>query len=250
VSTATHGLRVLAIVPAFNEGETSAGVVREIRRVAPGVDVVVVDDCSTDRTAAYARREGARVLPLPINLGIGGAVQTGFKHAELRNYDAVVQVDGDGQHDPAEIATVVAPLARGEADVVIGSRFLTKTGYRAPFARRVGMLLFAAVSRWAMRQHIHDTTSGFRALNREAYRYLARHYPIDFPDVETLILLKQAGFRLLEVSVKMRPRAAGRSSTTTLRSLYYPFKMTLAVLVVMLRRPPARPEPIREGDPR
>ncbi len=122
--SATHGLKVLAIVPAYNEGETTAEVVRDIQRLAPGVDIVVVDDCSPDDTGDWARNAGARVLPLPVNLGIGGAVQTGFKYAEAHGYDVVIQVDGDGQHDPAEIGLIVGPIARGEADVVIGSRFL------------------------------------------------------------------------------------------------------------------------------
>lgn len=237
-----HGLKVLAIVPAHNEGETTAEVVRDIHRLAPGVDVVVVDDCSSDRTGEWARQAGARVLPLPVNLGIGGAVQTGFKYAEDHGYDAVIQVDGDGQHDPAEIGLIVGPVARGEADVVIGSRFLKKTAYKAPFTRRVGMVLFASVARWAMNQKITDTTSGFRALNREAFQYFARHYPTDFPDAESLVLLKRAAFRLTEVSVNMKPRKRGTSSTTTLRSLYYPFKMIMAVFIVMLREPPARPK--------
>lgn len=241
MSAIHHGLKVLAIVPAHNEGETTAEVVRDIHRLAPGVDVVVVDDCSSDLTGDWARKAGARVLPLPVNLGIGGAVQTGFKYAEDHDYDAVIQVDGDGQHDPAEIGLIMGPVARGEADVVIGSRFLRKTAYKAPLARRVGMILFASVARWAMRQKITDTTSGFRALNREAYRYFARHYPTDFPDAESLVLLKRAAFRLSEVSVNMKPRKRGQSSTTTLRSLYYPFKMTMAVLVVLLREPPKRP---------
>lgn len=240
-ASATHGLRVLAIVPAYNEGETTAEVVRDIHRLAPGVDVVVVDDCSPDDTGEWARNAGARVLPLPVNLGIGGAVQTGFKYAEAHGYDVVVQVDGDGQHDPAEIGLIVGPIARGEADVVIGSRFLKKTAYKAPFARRAGMIVFATVARWAMKQHITDTTSGFRALNRDAYMFFARHYPTDFPDAESLVLLKRSGFALKEVSVQMRPRKRGHSSTTTLRSIYYPFKMTLSVFVVMMRQPPPRP---------
>lgn len=240
-ASATHGLKVLAIVPAYNEGETTAEVVRDIQRLAPGVDIVVVDDCSPDDTGEWARNAGARVLPLPVNLGIGGAVQTGFKYAEAHGYDVVIQVDGDGQHDPAEIGLIVGPIARGEADVVIGSRFLKKTAYKAPFARRAGMIVFATVARWAMRQHITDTTSGFRALNRDAYMFFARHYPTDFPDAESLVLLKRSGFTLKEVSVQMRPRKRGHSSTTTLRSLYYPFKMTLSVFVVMMRQPPPRP---------
>jgi hypothetical protein len=166
-------------------------------------------------------------------------VQTGFKYAVAEGYDAAVQVDGDGQHPSEELPRLLEPLARGDADVIIGSRFLEKTDYKTPFTRRVGMILFSTVARWAMGQRITDTTSGFRALNRRALRFLARNYPVDFPDAETLVLLKRAGFRIQEVSVNMRPRLSGKSSTTTLRSLYYPFKQTLSVLVVMLRQPPA-----------
>lgn len=238
----THGLKVLAIIPAHNEGETTAEVVADVKRLAPGVDIVVVDDCSSDRTGEWARRAGVPVLPLPVNLGIGGAVQTGFKYAERHGYDAVIQVDGDGQHEPSEIGLTIGPLARGEADVVIGSRYLTrKPTYKTPFARRVGMIIFANVARWAMRQRITDTTSGFRSLNRGAFCYFARYYPTDFPDAESLVVLKKAGFRVTEVPVNMRPRKRGHSSTTTLKSIYYPFKLTLAIFVVMLRQPPPRP---------
>jgi glycosyltransferase involved in cell wall biosynthesis len=233
-------MRVLAIIPAFREEAVIEQVIAGLRKTRPEVEAVVVDDCSPDRTAERARRAGAAVLRLPVNLGIGGAVQTGFKYAAARHYEAVVQVDGDGQHDPAEMAKILAPLERGEADVVIGSRFLEDTGYRAPFARRVGMILFSAVARRAMGQRITDTTSGFRALNRAAFVYLARNYPVDFPDAETLVLLNRAGFRIREVAVHMRPRLSGKSSTTTLKSIYYPFKQLLSILVVLLRDPPAR----------
>jgi len=235
-------VRTLIIIPAYNETAVIARVVDDVRRAAPDVDIVVVNDASPDDTGARARAAGARVIDLPVNLGIGGAVQTGFKYAVAHGYDAAVQVDGDGQHPSEELPRLLGPLAAGEADVVIGSRFLEKTAYKAPFTRRVGMILFSAVARWAMGQRITDTTSGFRALNRRALRFLAENYPVDFPDAETLVLLKRSGFRLLEVSVNMRPRLSGKSSTTTLRSLYYPFKQTLSVLVVMLRKPP-RVEP-------
>jgi glycosyltransferase involved in cell wall biosynthesis len=176
-------------------------------------------------------------------------VQTGFKYAATRAFDAVVQVDGDGQHDPAELEKILAPIAAGEADVVIGSRFLEDTGYRAPFARRVGMILFSAVARRAMGQRITDTTSGFRALNRAAYMYLARNYPVDFPDAETLVLLHRAGFRIREVAVRMRPRLSGKSSTTTLKSIYYPFKQLLSILIVLLRDPPTRFSEVEADSP-
>ena len=231
-------MKALAIIPAYGEAAVIDKVIREVRRARPDLDVVVVDDCSPDATGRRARAAGAPVLSLPVNLGIGGAVQTGFKYAAARDYDALVQVDGDGQHDPGEIGRILGPLAEGRADVVIGSRFLEKTGYRAPFARRVGILLFSGIARRAMGQRITDTTSGFRALNRRAFVYLARNYPVDFPDAETLVLLKRAGFRLLEVPVSMRPRLSGRSSTTTLRSFYYPFKQMLSILVVLLRQVP------------
>jgi len=231
-------MRVLIVIPAFREAAVIERVIADVRAARPDVDLVVVDDCSPDDTGERARRAGVPVLPLPVNLGIGGAVQTGFKYAVLHDYDAVVQVDGDGQHDPAELEKLLAPLAEGRADVVIGSRFLVDTGYRAPLARRAGMVLFSAIARRAMGQRIADTTSGFRALNRRAVRFLARNYPVDFPDAETLVLLNRGGFRLLEVPVRMRPRFSGKSSTTTLKSIYYPFKQLLSIVVVLLREPP------------
>ena len=232
-------MRVLAIVPAHDEAPAIADVVAELRAAKPELDIVVIDDCSSDDTGARARAAGAPVLRLPVNLGIGGAVQTGFKYAVIRDYDAVVQVDGDGQHDPAQLERILTPLRTGEADVVIGSRFLSGEGYRGPLARRVGMRLFSAVAARAMGRHITDTTSGFRALGRGAFSFLAQDYPVDFPDAETLVLLHRAGFRLLEVPVVMRPRASGHSTTTPLRSLYYPFKQLLSVLAVLLRKRPA-----------
>jgi hypothetical protein len=231
-------VKALVIIPAYGEAAVIDKVIEEVRRARPDLDVVVVDDCSPDATGMRARAAGAPVLSLPVNLGIGGAVQTGFKYAAARNYDALVQVDGDGQHDPAEIGRILGPLADGRADVVIGSRFLEKTGYRSPFTRRVGILLFSGIAHRVMGQRITDSTSGFRALNRRAFVYLARNYPVDFPDAETLVLLKRAGFRLIEVPVNMRPRLSGRSSTTTLKSFYYPFKQMLSILVVLMRQVP------------
>jgi len=235
-------VRILAIVPAFQEEDAIAQVVVDLRKAQPALDVVVIDDCSRDATGSRAREAGARVLTLPVNLGIGGAVQTGFKYAVARGYDAVVQVDGDGQHDPAQLGRILQPLREHEAHVVIGSRFLDDTGYRASPPRRLGMWLFGAVVRAATGQRITDTTSGFRALDRQAFSFLARNYPVDFPDAETLVLLRRAGFDLLEVSVRMRPRTSGHSSTTPLRALYYPFKQLLSVGVVLMRKRPESQE--------
>ncbi len=240
-----EAFRVLILIPAYREAPVIGRVIEDVRTTRPDVDIVVIDDASPDRTGAIAREAGVPVLTLPVNLGIGGAVQTGFKYAVAHGYDAVVQVDGDGQHDPQELATVLGPLRAGKADVVIGSRFLEDRGYKAPFTRRVGMVLFSTVARWAIGQRITDTTSGFRALNRRAVAFLAENYPVDFPDAETLVLLRRAGFTLAEVPVNMRARFSGKSSTTTLKSLYYPFKQMLSVLVVMLRKPP---RPGEDGD--
>ena len=233
-------MRTLVIIPAYNESPVIGEVVRDVLKARPDIDVVVLDDCSRDATGEEAGKAGALVIRLPVNLGIGGAVQTGFKYAVSRGYKAVVQVDGDGQHDPHELAVVLKPLETGEADMVIGSRFVEKTKYKAPFARRVGMILFSAVAHAAMGQKIADTTSGFRAINGDLASFLARNYPVDFPDAETLVLCRRSGFRIKEVAVQMRPRKSGKSSTTTLKSLYYPFKQMLSVLVVLLRKAPQR----------
>ncbi len=238
-------MRTLIIIPAYCEGPVVGDVVREVRAVRPDADVVVIDDCSSDDTGAVARDAGAKVVRLSVNLGIGGAVQTGFKYAAELDYDAVVQVDGDGQHDPGELAKILDPLREGQADVVIGSRFVEKSDYRAPFARRVGIALFGIIAGSVMERRIADTTSGFRALGREAFHFLARNYPVDFPDAETLVLLHRAGFQLLEVPVSMRPRRSGTSSTRLLGSLYYPFKQLLGVVVALLRHLPEQKGPPR-----
>ncbi len=240
-------MRVLAIVPAFNESASVAGVVQGLLALGD-VDVLVVNDGSTDETAARARAAGARVLDLPINLGIGGAVQCGFLHAARNGYDAAVQVDGDGQHVPEEIRRLLAPIVRGEADLALGSRFVGPPSYRAPRARRAGMLVFSLVVRLVTGQRLGDTTSGFRASGRTVIEYLALHYPQDYPEVEALVLLKRAGFRIVEVPCRFAERTAGRSSITAARSAYYVLQVLLAILVGLFRRLPSRePEDLRES---
>lgn len=228
-------LRVLAIVPAYNEEEALPVTLAEIRRVAPWVDVLVVNDHSSDRTPEVAAQCGVPVVTLPFNLGVGGALQAGFGYALEHGYDVALQVDADGQHDPAFLDTVVAPVRRGEADVVIGSRYVSASAYKAPLARRAGMLLFAAIASRAMRRRITDTTSGLRAYTRPVMRFCQEELPHDFPDAPLLILLHRAGFRIREVPVEMRERIAGESFYTATRALYYPFKVGLASLVVALR---------------
>jgi len=229
--------RRIAIVPARNEEGAIGGVVREIRAFDPGLDVVVIDDGSTDGTAELAAAAGAVVLRLPFNLGIGGAVQTGFKYALDHGYDVAVRLDGDGQHDPAELPKLTGPLLRGEADIVVGSRFADPDpAYRPPLARRIGIGFFAAVVSLLVRQKVTDTTSGFQALNGRGIRLFAADYPHDYPEVEATVMVVRHRLRLLEVPVRMREREHGRSSITALRSVYYMVKVLLALVVGMFRR--------------
>ena len=229
--------RRIAIVPAYREERAIAGVVAEIRAFDPGLDVVVVDDGSRDDTAVAARAAGAAVVSLPFNLGIGGAVQTGFKYALAHGYDLAVRLDGDGQHDPAELPKLIEPLLAGEADIVVGSRFAQDDpGYRAPLARRLGIGLFARIVSLLVRQRVTDTTSGFQALNRKGIALFAADYPHDYPEVEATVMVIRHRLRLKEVPARMRERAAGRSSITAVRSVYYMVKVLLAIFVGVFRR--------------
>ena len=235
--------RRLAIVPAYNEAGSIRSVIDEIRAVDADFDIVVIDDGSTDDTARLAERAGARVVRLPYNLGIGGAVQTGFKYAWERGFDIAVQVDGDGQHDAHEIPKLLGPLIDGRADMVVGTRFAGESGYSAPVARRIGIRLFAALVSLIVRQRMTDTTSGFRAVNRRGIRLFATDYPHDYPEVEATVLLYRHQLRIVEVPVAMRTRETGTSSITVLRSVYYMGKVTLALFIGLFRR---RPNPVED----
>ena len=231
-------LRRVAIVPALNEAENIGRVIDELRAFDPGLDVVVVDDGSLDGTAQAAAAKGVRVLRLPFNLGIGGAVQTGFRFAFENDYDIAVRVDGDGQHDPAQLDRVLAPVLNGEADIVVGSRFaaIGARGYRSSRTRRIGIRLLAWVVSRIVGQRVTDTTSGFQALNREGIALFARDYPHDYPEVEATVMVFRHRLRLTEVPVEMRERVAGSSSITALRSIYYMVKVLLAIFVGLFRR--------------
>lgn len=230
--------RVLVVIPAYNEEPTVGDVVRQVLEAGP-YDPLVVDDGSRDGTARAARAAGARVLSLPTNLGIGGAVQTGLRYARAMGYPVAVQVDADGQHDPAEIGRLVAALEAGGWDVAVGSRFLGRGDYRPPPMRAAGMAVFRRLVNWAVGQDIRDTTSGFRAFSRRAIELFAACYPVDYPEVEALVLAHRSGLRVTEVPVRMRPRQAGRSSITPLRSAFYMAKVSLAIAFHLLHRPPA-----------
>ena len=231
--------RLVAIVPAWNESGAIGGVVDEIRAFDARIDVVVVDDASSDDTASVARAHGATVLGLPFNVGIGGAVQTGFRYARDEGYEVAVRLDGDGQHDASELGKLLGPIHAGDADFVVGSRFVDPSGtYRPPFARRVGIGVFARLVSLLGGQHVTDTTSGFAALNRVGIELFAVEYPHDYPEVEATLVALRSGLRLRQVQVDMRERQAGTSSITFVRSLYYIVKVMLALLVASLRRYP------------
>ena len=232
-----RALRGVAIVPARNEEGAIGGVVREILAFDPALDVVVVDDGSTDRTAAVAAAAGAHVVRLPFNLGIGGAVQTGFRYALAHGFDIAVRLDGDGQHDAGQLPAVIEPILAGEADIVVGSRFAARDGhYRGPLSRRLGIRLFAGIVSLLVGQRVTDTTSGFQALNRRGIALFAADYPHDYPEVEATVMVHRHRLRLREVPVVMRERATGSSSITALRSIYYIAKVLLALFVSLFRR--------------
>ncbi len=231
--------RRLAIVPAFNEQESIIGVIQEIRRVRPDFDIAVIDDGSRDNTAAVAGAHGAIVLSLPFNLGIGGAVQTGFLYALEADYDIAVQVDGDGQHDPEEIERIISPLVAGEAEVVVGSRYAGGGTFEHAAHRRLLIKTFAALVTLATGKKFTDTSSSFRAYNRRAIAICADDYPQGFLEsVESLVTLSRYRLRITEVSVVIRQRSTGSTSLSLGRTIAYTIKVTIAIAMGVMRRGP------------
>lgn len=234
--------RVLVVIPAFNEQASLAGVVAEVRQALPSADVLVVDDCSTDGTRAVALGTAAQVLTLPINLGVGGAMRAGFRYALRYGYDAVLQVDGDGQHDPQELPGLVADLAT--ADIVIGARFAGKGDYVATGLRRMAMRLLARSLSRTCKTPLTDVTSGFRAVNRRTIGLFARHYPSEYlgDTVESLVMAARAGLRVQQRPVAMRPRLAGVPSQSPFRASLYLGRALLVLTLARVRRLPSLPE--------
>ena len=231
---------VLVIVPAHNEAESLGGVLAELRQHAGDYDVLVVNDGSTDETAAVARAAGYPVLDMCFNLGIGGAVQAGFKYALEHGYEIAVQLDGDGQHPPDQLDALVAPVRAGECEMSIGSRFLGGGDYEGSVSRRVGTRILSWICVVVTGRRITDATSGFRAFGPKALRYLASFYPADYPEPEAIVLLSRRGLAIREVSVRMRPRQAGRSSISGLGTVYYMAKVSLSLLLAVLKEGPSR----------
>jgi glycosyltransferase involved in cell wall biosynthesis len=229
-------MKILVIVPAYNEEASLPGVVRDLRERVPAADVLVVNDGSRDATVQVARKLGVMVLDLPFNLGIGGAVQAGFLYAERNAYDIAVQFDGDGQHLAGEINKLLEPLMAKQADLVVGSRFLTIGGYKAPVFRKMGIGIFSFVLSRILGMTVTDSTSGFRAANRRVIEFFAHTYPDDYPEVEALVLLHKAGLRMAEVPITMRERTGGKSSITPIRSIYYMTKVLMAIFIDLMKK--------------
>lgn len=227
-------MRALVVIPTLNEAGNITAVIGAVRRAFSG-DIVVIDDGSDDDTATVARREGVIVVRHRCNLGIGAAVQTGFLYALAHGYDAVVRLDGDGQHDPAYIPRFLEPLQSNQADIVVGSRFLAREGYQSTLVRRVGIIILGILSA-LVGTRVTDPTSGFWALNRRALEVLAPSQPDDYPETQALVLATRAGCRIHELPVIMQARTVGRSSIDALHSGFYMIKVTLAVLIEQLRR--------------
>ncbi|HLH38022.1 MAG TPA: glycosyltransferase family 2 protein [Bryobacteraceae bacterium] len=227
--------RLLILIPAFNEEGAVGGVVAEVRQVMPGAPILVVDDCSEDSTAAVARLSGADVLPLPAHLGLGGCVQAGYRLAFELGYDFVIRVDGDGQHDPRYIPKILETLKRENCEMVIGSRFADGGGEHSGLLRRLGIAFFRVMLRPILGKPVHDPTSGFVGVNRTALALFSKSFPLEYPEIEALVVLQRKRFRFIEVPCRMRPRRAGRSTITALRSLYYPVHVLLGVFVNVLK---------------
>jgi glycosyltransferase involved in cell wall biosynthesis len=227
--------RVLVLIPCFNEERAIAGVIAEVRTKLGDIPVLVVDDCSTDSTASVARQAGAGVLPLPHHLGLGGCVQAGYRLAYQLGYDYVVRIDGDGQMDPADIPPILQALETSGCQMVIGSRYLNGQHNHTSWLRGVGIRFFRIVLRPILGRPVQDPTSGFVGVNREALAVFSKSFPLEYPEIEALVVLQRRAFRFMEVPCTVRPRLAGRSTITAVKSIYYILHVLLGVLVNILK---------------
>lgn len=228
--------KTLIIVPAYNEEGAIKKTVQTIKQYNKDCDVLVVNDGSKDSTLEKARETDSIVIDLPSNLGIGGAVQTGYQYAKKNNYDIAIQVDGDGQHDPKYIPEMIDILTKQNFDMVIGSRFIEKTNYKQTFFRMLGINITSGIIKMMTGKKIHDTTSGFRAVNKEILSYFANDYPYDYPEPDTNMRMVLKGMKIKEIPVEMKQRETGVSSISPLKSISYMLKVTLSLFVTRIRK--------------
>lgn len=232
--------RLLVIVPCFNEGKSIAGVLDEINRinlpVGIEISILVVNDCSTDNTLSEATRPGVSILDLPINLGIGGAMQAGYKYADHQGFDLSVQIDGDGQHPPAELNKLLQHYFSTKANVIIGSRFISREGFQSSFLRRIGISYFYWLNRFFIGKKFYDSTSGFRLFDKEAIKIASDNYPDEYPEPESLIIFSRKNLVIQEVQVEMRKRHSGTSSIQYFQQWYYMLKVSIAMFFSFIRK--------------
>lgn len=229
-------MKKLIIIPAYNEQESIKKTVEDIMENAPQFDYIVINDCSTDQTKEICETEKFNVIHLPVNLGIGGAVQTGYLYAARNGYDIAVQVDGDGQHDPKFLEKMADYIEKAHADMVIGSRFIDKEGFQSSGARRVGIKYFTMLIKLLTGAKITDPTSGLRMVNREIIEFFAEEYPKDYPEPESVVAILRRKKKVLEIPVIMRERSGGVSSISIKKSVYYMIKVSLAILIERIRK--------------
>ncbi|MEW8955503.1 glycosyltransferase family 2 protein [Clostridium sp.] len=226
-------MKILVIVPAYNEGKSIYNVVTSIFKEAiEGLHVLVINDGSLDNTAKEAERAGAKIINLPINLGIGGAVQTGYLYAYYNDYDIAIQFDGDGQHRAKDLNRVIEEITSENCDMVIGSRFIEESSYKPSFFRSIGISFFSSLVSKLCNEKVYDTTSGYRAINRKVIESFVHYYPKDYPEVETIAYIIKNGLKVKEIPVLMNYRTEGVSSITPIKSIYYMIKVTLALLIL------------------
>ncbi|HSB05443.1 MAG TPA: glycosyltransferase family 2 protein [Thermodesulfobacteriota bacterium] len=235
---------VFLLIPAYSEGARIGSVIQGVKERYPSLEIVVIDDGSRDDTCSQAIEAGARVISHPFNLGYGVALQTGYKYALKKGYEGIVQMDGDGQHDPTYIQLLLDTIQKGDTDLVIGSRFLKTEGsdreglpYQAPLIRRCGMWLFGAIASLIIKQKVTDPTSGYQAMNRRVLEWVSSDkFPWDYPDADLIIMLHRAGFRIQEVPVRMYENREKKSMHSGWKPIYYVFKMFLSILVTLMRQ--------------
>lgn len=231
-----RNMKKLIIIPAYNESANIENTVKDIVNNAPDFDYVIINDCSTDNTLEICERNGFNVVNLPLNLGIGGAVQTGYRYAYNNGYDIAVQVDGDGQHDPTFLEKMAETMLAENADMLIGSRFIEKEGFQTSRARRMGITYFSWLIKLFTRKKITDPTSGLRMINSDIIKVFAESYPRDYPEPESVVHIIRLGKNVKEIPVIMRERQGGKSSIRFFSSIYYMIKVTVAILTELMRK--------------
>lgn len=229
-------MKKIVIIPAYNEISNIRTTVQDILDHAPGFDYVIINDCSQDGTMRFCTEQGMNIINLPVNLGIGGAVQTGYLYAWRNGYDVAVQFDGDGQHDASYLGEMADSLQAQQADMVIGSRYIKKEGFQSSGIRQFGIRYFSALIRLVTGRRVTDPTSGMRMVNRDVMKIYSEDYPVDYPEPESVVMILRMGKKVSEIPVIMRERQGGVSSISPRKAVYYMIKVTLAILMECLRK--------------